>query len=289
MRLVILLVAAMFAMGCAPSLSQLVADKHYREAICAGVDGYDEDAERVADALAADADVQLHVHRLTNSELARVLGDATPTLTARVELVRVELATNALPVDGYDVRLAVREEMGRYAAAPAGWESLVYATEEKLPPNRTYETYATGDNLLKGLGAVFTVGVSLLFTGGFQPGVVEGAPLPEDYRATAPKAYALYNALDDRACGQSPLGATDYQARRCTTYFVLERQSDARWRLDVEQVFRSDRIAHDGPDEEAHCTVTTSAAVDLHGNGTLASHTRQLFGKRTRPLSSLTR
>jgi hypothetical protein len=282
-----LILVAAPALGCAPTLTQLVADKHYREAICAGVDGYEEEAGLVADALVADADVQLHVHRITASELAPVLGEATADVAARVELVRVRLATNALPVDGYDIRMGVVEHADRYPAAPAGWESLVYATGERLPPNRTASTYATPENALKGLGAFFTVGISLLFTGGFEPSVYRTEPYREDYLAVAPLATALHDAFGASGCGGDPLSQSRYQGRTCTAFFVLPSHDDARWRLVVEQTFGANRLPADLPEEEARCAVTHAAAVDLSGASTLRAHTRRVFGPRMRPLATL--
>ena len=72
MRLAACTLLLVSATGCAPTLTQLVDNKHYREAICAGVD--DENEDVVAESLARDADMHVHLHRVTAKELAGVVG-----------------------------------------------------------------------------------------------------------------------------------------------------------------------------------------------------------------------
>src|SRR6185503_13530737 len=94
---------ALLALGCGPSLKELLPQKHYREAVCYAHDGWASDRGEVLRALTADAEVTLHVHALTRDELLGVLGDATEPIASRATLARVRVQTNALPVDGLDV------------------------------------------------------------------------------------------------------------------------------------------------------------------------------------------
>src|SRR5688572_19465624 len=85
--------------GCGPSLSGLVREKHYREAVCAAHDGSDSDKRAVARALGVDAGLYVHVHVVPKEELRAILGDATDKVSARAQLARVRVQSNRLPVD----------------------------------------------------------------------------------------------------------------------------------------------------------------------------------------------
>ena len=153
------------------------------------------------------------------------------------------------------------------------WASLISATNERMPPNRTYSTYITEDNVLKGAGAFFTLGFSLLFTGPFQPGTVSQEPTFADFEATTPIAARLYHALGQSGCsnpgGPSQIGGD------CTLFFVVPRQANTRWRLTVEQTYRAKRV---GDERDADCTVSRTDKVNL----------RTSFEAKTRSLLELT-
>ncbi len=253
--------------GCAPPLAQLIDGKHYREAVCAGVE--QDAAEEVTDALARDADAQVHIHSVTREELEPVLGGQMPHVDGRAEFVRVRFITNTLPVDDYQVRLGVEEVAGLYEASAVTLESLLVATKEPLPPNRTYSTYMTPNNVMKGAGAIFTVGISLLFTGGFDAEQMTEGPSLDDFERTAQIATRLYQALELSSCTNSggPLQpGADY-----TAFFMLPRKANARWRLSVEQTYRAKRISKHPTDD---CVLTHTDKVNL----------RTDFESATRPL-----
>lgn len=263
-------VALVGGVGCAPSLTELLDDKHYREAVCAGFD--EGDAELITEALARDADAQVHVHSVTRRELGPVLGGQMSHVDGRAEFVRVRFVTNALPVDDYHVTLGVAEVNGMYEASAASLTALVATTREALPPNRTYSTYATPDNVLKGGAAVFTLGFSLLFTGGFTAETVMAGPSMEDYARTAPIATRLYGELGGSGCSNP--GGSAQVAADCTLFFVLPRRPNARWRLVVEQTFTAKRVGSTIADD---CKLTHESQMDL----------RAEFEGATRPLVEL--
>ena len=256
--------------GCPPPLPSLLANKHYREAVCAGVD--EDAADEVAAALARDADAQLHIHTLTQEELEPVLGKHAPIIDARYEFVRVRMLTNTLPVDGYQVQLEVEEAEGLNEAAAVNWASLIRATKEKMPPNRLYATYVTPDNFLKTTAAIFSLGTSLLFTNPFQPGLAEGEPSPEDFERSAPIASRLQRAFGPTGCDNP--GGPAQPGGDCTLYFVLPRNANARWKLSVKQTFLAQRL---GDDRRLDCSVSRSDSLDLRAH----------FESKTRPLSEL--
>jgi hypothetical protein len=262
--------ASLLLAGCAPTLPSLLANKHYREAVCAGAD--DDAADEVAAAIARDADAQLHIHTLTREELEPVLGRHAPSIDARNEFVRVRVLTNTVPVDGYQLQLEVNEAEGLSQAAPANWASLIRATKETMPSNRLYATYVTPDNLLKTTAAIFSLGTSLLFTNSFQPGLAEGAPSPEDFERSAPIASRLQRALGPTGCDNP--GGPAQPGGDCTLFFVLPRNQSARWKLAVKQTFVARRL---GDERELDCSVSRSDTVEL----------RAPFSSKTRPLKEL--
>lgn len=271
------------AVGCAPTLGQLVEHKHYREAVCAGVD--EEEPDVVADALSEDANLHLHLRTVRGDELARVVPlEALPVIERRARFVRVRLQSNAIPVDGYGVRLRFESaHEGSAAAAPVDWQSLAYATDEKLPPKVAGSTYLTGENFLKGTGAFFTLGFSLIFTGGFNPAATTVNAPRSDYVRYAPHATALHDEMArDETCRS--LGASTHQQKRCEMFFVLDGDPQVDWVVRVEQAFVSNRLGVDRYDGEGVCMVSTSHAVPL---GSADEGIGRVFGEEMRRLSAI--
>src|SRR5690242_3786553 len=151
------LLCGSFALGgCGPSLQSLVQAKHYREAICAGQEGNDDDRKLVGQALDKDADLFLHIHVVSNDELGPVLGLTTEAAAKRGRIIRVKLQSNVLPVDKLELNGSFTTDEGRTAAVIADWPSLAWITNEKLPQQQVEKTYMTGENFLKGSAAVLT-------------------------------------------------------------------------------------------------------------------------------------
>lgn len=248
-----LLLAVVATTGCAPTLGQLVDQKHYREAVCAAVDEGAED--EVADALSDDANLHVHLHRVTRQELEPVLGpEAAADVQQRAQFVRVRLQSNAIPVDDYAVRVAFEGT----PSAPVDWKSLAFATGETLPPKVRGQTYATARNLGVGTAAVFTLGLSLFVTGGFKPGTRLYQAPRSDYLSWAPHATALHDEMA-RSHTCPSLGGGSHQQKRCDLFFVLE-PGNLDGTLSVDQTFASKRVSV-GRDDV--CRVEHTAQVPL--------------------------
>ncbi len=283
--LISLAIAATMLSGCGPSISQLVADKHYREAICTTQDGSESAGDEVSHALSADSELYVHLQPLTVAELEPLLGNATQAVMSKVAFVQVRVRTNVLPVDNLEVYVTIKSRDGIAAAAPASWKSLAYATAEKLPPKRTVSTYATGENVLKGLGAVLSFGLTLPFTE-FRPGQVEIAATKAEYRRWAPRATALREAMVHAGCTNPRFpdtsGASRYTGKNCVGFHVLEYSPRAFWQLEIEQRFvamRSSAKEQDRETEENSCELSRVYELDLGPQSTLEEQTQKLFGK----------
>ncbi len=275
-------------LGCAShaALPKLIADKHYREALCAAQDT--DEQQEVADALAKDANLQLHIHRITQTELAKVIPSENATaIGKRAQLLRIKLQTNGLPVDNHRVSLHIDgPEMDgarvRVAIAPVNWKSLAYATEETLPPSVLRPSYLTGENILKGVGAVFSFGFSLLFTKPFRTrNRAVNAPRSE-YQRLAPIATALNDVLGGRRCGA--FGAAKRQAKKCVYFVVVKGPQSPSWTLKVEQQFTSKRVTGQGRHDEQLCLGTSRKRVLL---GPSDGGIQRVFGPRMQPLNRL--
>lgn len=275
--------------GCGgPALSQLVADKHYREAICAAESPSSRD--EVAHALDADAQIYVHVHVVSPDELREVLGDATDDVAGRATFVRVRAQGNALPVDR--LSLAVALTGGGGAAKPVEWTSLAWATREHLPPQHPEETYLTGGNVLRGLAAVVTAGVYLIFDP-FKPGTQMVDAPREEYERVAPHATALHDAMPPAACSDERLAGN---GQSCEGFFVVDARGTAPLALEVKTTYEADRLegppADGGAPPTSHedaCAIETRAAIALGTPGEMAERAERTFGSRGRALAEVAR
>ena len=270
-------------LGCAPTFSQLVEHKHYREALCAAVE--EDYRDEVADALSLDADLHLHVHRVEHEELERAIGfDGASEVGKRAEFVRVRFQSNAIPVDGYGVKVWFEgDARGGVQSAPVDWKSLAFATGERLPPKVYGKRYDTGENLLIGTAAVFTVGFSFLFTGWFKPRTVASQAPRSEFLRYAPLATALHDEMTaELPC--SPFQSKTHQSKRCEQFFVLDSGTATDWSLHVEQAFAANRIPKGEYDDDEVCRVSTTDTVPI---GPTARDTRSVFARRMTPLSDL--
>jgi hypothetical protein len=215
---VVALLVGLVALGCGPSATQLVAHKHYREALCA-----ESDDALVSQALWTDTNAHVHLHVVTNEELAAVVGDqATPAIRERARIVRLTLETNRLPVDGMRVAITGQPAV---LAAPT-WERLAQLTHETLPPMERRTTSITAKNIFNVGAILLSGGLWLLTDPRFNQGEYYVEPSSERYRAQAPVASALREATSvTGACAgataspneEAPVGLS------CTTYLVVDR------------------------------------------------------------------
>lgn len=279
MRRVLLAIVCVGLPGCGPRLSALVEHKHYREAICAADDGGQRARGLVARGLVADTETYVHVHRIAAGELARLVGPqlADEALT-RVNLVKIVVRTNTLPVDELTLDVTVQGEDMSAAAAPVSWEALAVATGEQVPAPEQVRNYATIGNLLRGIGVVATAGLSLRYTN-FQPRTwLMAAPLAV-YERDMPKAAALLAALPPVRCEGVGLHAGGTVGQRCTGFFVFDRSSTTQWTLTLAQAYVATREVAGG--DVCRYERTTSVAI---GD---SERWAGLFGPRMRRLEEL--
>lgn len=268
--------------GCAPRVRELVAHKHYREAVCAAHDGGAQRRRLVSEALAADTDAYVHVHRVDAAELAAQVGD--PTLAhdvlARVYIARISVQANTLPLDDLGLAVTIAGDDMAAAAAPVGWETLAVATGETVPAPERHHTYATVGNFLRGLGVVATGGLSLPYTR-FKPRAYTLAAPTSAYERQMPRAATLLRALGPVRCDGVGLSARP-QGVACTGHFVFDRSPDARWSLTLAQTYvAATDPAH--PTDAASCTHDRAARVEI---GRI-DEWPAIFGSRMRRLVDL--
>ena len=279
--------------GCGPNLSQLVADHHYREAICGAQDGSRGDREVVGAALEADAGLAVHVAMVPTAQLEPLLGDQAVAMSARGRFARISLQINALPVDGVSPRVAITAASGR-TSAPVAWDALLRITGEERPPNRTGTSYATGRNLL----AILTLGMTIPFTG-LSSRTVEVPPPDDDYRTTAPRAYALFQAMARTGCDWVPAagdrqgwgqqgrqGQQGQQGVTCRAFVAIAPGTETA-ELTLSLAFWSQRKTWQGADLPETCTVERTVAVPLGRLDELDATTVRMFGARMRSVADL--
>ena len=280
MKQVLHLALASLVVGCAPRLSRLVEHKHYREAICAAHDGGAQRRRVVSDALAADTGAYVHVRRVELAELTALVAD--PALAgevlARVDLVKISIQANTLPLDDLALDVTIKgEDMGA-AAAPVGWDSLAVATGEVVPAPQRHETYATIGNLLRGIGVVATGGLSLRVTNFRKRTYLFPAP-PEVYARQMPRAATLLRALGPVRCEGVGLDASADVGVRCSGHFVFDRDPAARWSLTLAQTY----VAAIDADGTSACRHTRTVSVDIGSADAWSAR----FGPRMRALGEL--
>ncbi len=267
---------ALLALGCGPAVTTLVADRHYREAVCAAHDGRGRGL--VERALDDDANLQVHAQVIETAMVREAL--SRHERVAPVTLFRVSAQSDVLPLDAIELSAAVGTIDGGAAALPVRWDTLVWATGERLPPRRTAQTYLTGGNLLRAGAAVATLGVSLLFTD-FRPDTVSVDATPADYARTAPYATRLHTLTERAGCRpHDPGGGAGV---RCEWFFLYASPSRSPLTMALTARFISNRLDPERRDPTA-CMVTRGALVMLGRADTLAAELDARFGERSRPL-----
>src|SRR5690606_19173337 len=104
--------------GCGPSLSSLVKDKRYGEAMCAAATGSAADRATVSAMLLDDLDLALDVRVVDAARLEEVVGAAAEDIAARFTLLEVRTMRRRLPLSGQRIELTSR------AGQPLGAKSL---------------------------------------------------------------------------------------------------------------------------------------------------------------------
>lgn len=273
--------------GCGPAIKDLVADRHYREAVCAAHDGDTRDRELVGAALERDAAVVVHVHVASASELRTVLGDDTDRVMARGRFVQVVAQSDVLPVDVVRLTTAFGNSDGQVSGLPATWPTLAWMTGEALPPRRTAQTWITGRNVLAAGAALFTAGLSLFFEG-FRPETIEvDAPLSE-FQRVAPHAAALRGVAEGASCGEHRLSPADGAGQRCSWYFVLDASSPSPVTLNVTARFEARRVGSAASNEGA-CAVERVWEVPLGVPAAVEEVARERFGDALHAITSVGR
>jgi len=268
-------VIALLLTGCGPNLSRLATEHHYREAVCAAQDGDASAKALVGAAIDRDAEVRTHVQLVDAGDLAARIPAAlrarAGAATERVRFVRIDVQTNALPVDNVDADLDLRGT-DRDRAREVSWRAIARLSAETLPGPVWRDTYATWANFGRTFAAMMTAGSSLLFPPmRFERGSRLVNPGDDDYERAAPVAHALHHALpescdnrDDRdgtrgvACRwfvMVPRTALDVTAAVTVRFVASRRDRDGRV-LDVPS-------RDSDHDPRAPCAITRRYTVDL--------------------------
>ena len=238
--------------ACGPNLGMLVRDHHDREAVCGAHDRGGGKSAHIAAELADQAHPLVFVDEVPADQVARVAGDGPPL---RARIVRVTVQTNILPLDALDAEVDVR------GGAPAGWDALAALTGEPLPPQREVETYATPGNSLRVLAAFFTVGMSLPFTH-FTPGTTLVDAPDEEYARVAPRAHALFHAMERTGCTDPAAWQGAGAGARCQWFFPVPPGRPIV--LDLRLSFSADRLDLRGERSDGRCTITHAMTIE-HG------------------------
>lgn len=283
----VLMILPFFLAGCGPSVHSLVQAKHYREAVCAAQDGTTDDQDLVARALDKDADIYVHVHTVSESEMQSVLGLDAPGALDRGRIVRIGLQSNILPLDDVELEAKLVTSDGKTAAIPADWPTLAWLTHEKLPAKRTAETYVTAENFFKSFGVLFTAGFILLFTD-FKPQTYQvDAPLWE-FKQSAPHAYAIHETTQTSGCRN--LAGAKAAGKNCSFYLILDSVSKIPVSLQIDARYVSLRQTKSSTgDGKDRCIVPRSAQIALGTPQEFEKMTREQFGDRMVPVRSLIR
>lgn len=285
----LMVVVALVLGACGPRLDHLIANNHYREAICAAVDRPNTVRPPVTEALVEDLGLLAHVHLVSAEELEPLLGEETAEVQAKARFIRVRLQSDVLPIKSVQLGAAVRAR-GRTGAgaAPVSWRSLAWATEERLPPSQRRRTYATGANVLRLLGAALTLGTSLIFSP-FRAEEIEVRAPQSEFVRLAPLASALHREMATTGCrpltipGAFERSDEPMSGQVCERFFMLESSPSAQWELVIQQRFIADRA-----NDTQSCTLEHQSVIDLETLGELAATHQERFGPRMRPVRDLT-
>ena len=276
----LLAAVSLSALACGPSVQGLVADRHYREAVCAAVDD-PEQSELVGGALDLDANVAVHAQVIDSPEVRAALSGRRGA--SDVVVFRVSAQSDTLPVDALELAVQVGSLDGTATALGARWDTLAWATGEPLPPRRQIETYITNANALRATAAIVTAGLSLLFTR-FRPESTMVDPLPEEYERFAPRATSLHALVGQSGCRANESG--NLGGVRCEWFFVYASRSPSPLAMVLSTRFTANRN-HPERTLLSACSVTRQAHLTLGARATLAADLDARFGPRSRTLREI--
>lgn len=254
--------------ACAPTLPELVGQRHYNEALCA-YDALDIEEQAqvrasLVEAMLTDLEPAYHVHEVTLEELSTIMpSEVAERVLERVMLVRLTYDSHELrSLESFSMGLKLLHAGEPVPEIPIEREELALLTGETLPGPRT-RTVRTpepeyfwalpfamlGDVILLGQGE-FTVKTFEAMRGEPETAVIE--PSQVDYFAAAPATEALYHATWDAWCSGEP-------GTRCETFRVFERRGGPL-EMELSGHFTADMF----------CGVYTSQQVSLPVTGDIA-------------------
>jgi hypothetical protein len=215
--------------GCAPSFAQLVRDRHYREAGAALDAPGATRAQRAALGAAIEADLApaLHVHPVTDAELARLSPALPAALAGRALLVRLRVESTSAPIDRFTVDVALARGARRLRASSLfGRDEIAAVLGDALPQPATVEpswlergvhgaatAAATTAQIFSFVLLVWAPPLAAAAMDALRPPPPPQSrvvvPTDEDYARAAPSTEALYRATGSLHYSFTPGGRCD--------------------------------------------------------------------------------
>lgn len=269
------LALALSLSACAPSVRDLVSHHHYREAVCAASEGVEPALVRRS--LLRDLRVQLHAQVVRNATIEALSAQRAARSRRVLRLVRVDVQTDALPIDALEIEGTLSTDGDSLSVRPATIGNLAQLTRERLPRDRVGSTYLTGPNLLRGVAALATGGLSLLFSP-MQRESYTIAARPDEIARAAPLAWDVGLNVHRHGCERGPNGAA-----RCQWYVIVDEAETASLALRLALQYRADGVG-----ARRGCAIDQGVSVPLGFVGALEQTLSARFGERARPLDELT-
>ena len=134
-----LVAAALWTIGCAPSLSSMLENRHYGELVCMLDDQEDHPEIERADAkLLGELDPAVHVQVVTARELAEVVPEEVAKRALRaLVLVSIRFDSRKTPLPAFEVQVRLRTAEGPLKNIYGSRERLVAYTKEVLPEEKS--------------------------------------------------------------------------------------------------------------------------------------------------------
>ena len=268
-------VLALSLSACAPSVRDLVSQHHYREAVCAASEG--AEPALVRRAMLRDLRVQLHAQVVRDATIEALSSQRAARSQRVLRLVRVDLQTDALPIDALEIEGTLSTDGDSLSVRPATIGALAQLTREPLPRERVGSTYLTGANLLRGMAALATGGLSLVFSP-MQRESYAIAPRPDEIARAAPLAWNIGLHVHRHGCARAPNGAT-----RCQWYAIVDEVATAPLELRLALQYGAGNHG-----SSRGCVIEDSVSVALGFVGALEQTLAERFGERALPLDELT-